>query len=367
MLPETQCGFRAGRGTADMVFTLRMAIELARAKKFPLYVLFVDLMKAYGSVSRVGLWEILRRKGVPGYLVELARAFYEGKQASVAVEGSLSEMFELGTGLEQGCCLAPLLFNVFLSAVMEAWQAKDPDKLHWRYRIDGVLRRHMDEGSLDKSATWEDSMLHELGSADDVFITDTYIKLCELVVELQEHYSSWGLTMSVQKTEAIVTEGAKPPDIRVQEVEGFDEMKFCDKFKYLGSQITTAQGCEEDISSRIDKARKAFWNLAPHIWDVTQIHLSVKISVYRACFLSVLLYGAASWTTTFLSRRKLETFHMKCLRKISGVSVWNQDQWRLNNAALRQFLGVPAVVTTYFTGTASMAWSCSAYRPCKVT
>ena len=248
VLPETQCGFRAGRGTADMVFTLRMAIELARAKKFPLYVLFADLMKAYDSVSRVGLWEIMRRKGVPGSLVELVRAFYDGKQASVAVEGSLSEMFELGTGLGQGCCLAPLLSNVFLSAVMEAWQAKDPDKLHCHYRIDGVLRRHMDEGSLDKDATWEDLMLHELGYADDAaFIIDTYVKWCELVVELQGHYSSWGLTMSVEKTEATVTEGAKPPDIRVQEVEGFDEIKFCDKFKYLGSQITTAQGCEVDI------------------------------------------------------------------------------------------------------------------------
>ena len=49
-----QRGFRAGRGTADMIFA-----ELARAKKLPLYVLFVDLMgymtlcraRAYGRYS----------------------------------------------------------------------------------------------------------------------------------------------------------------------------------------------------------------------------------------------------------------------------------------------------------------------------
>ena len=35
---------------------------------------------------------------------------------------------------------------------------------------------------------------------------------------------------------------------------------------------------------------------------------------------------------------------MKCLRKISGVSIWNKDQWHVNNAAVRQFLGIPTVV-----------------------
>ena len=68
LLPETQCGFRAGRGTTDMIFTLRVALEIARVKSHPLYVLFVDLAKAYDSVSRGWLWTILHKKGVPNSL-----------------------------------------------------------------------------------------------------------------------------------------------------------------------------------------------------------------------------------------------------------------------------------------------------------
>ena len=126
----------------------------------------------------------------------------------MAVEGTLSEPFELCTGLGQGCCLAPLLFNVFLSAVMEGWEARVPDKLRFQYRLDGILRRHMDEKSLNKYTTWESLQLHELGYADDAaFVTDTYDKLVKLACELQEHYLSWGLTMSVEKTELLLTEG----------------------------------------------------------------------------------------------------------------------------------------------------------------
>ena len=62
-----------------MIFTVRMAIELGYVTQLPLYVFLVDLMKAYDSVSRVGLWRILERKGIPKKVVDLVRHFYEGK------------------------------------------------------------------------------------------------------------------------------------------------------------------------------------------------------------------------------------------------------------------------------------------------
>ena len=235
-------------------------------------------------------------------------------------EGSLSDVFELGTGLGQGCCLAPLLFNVFLGAVMEDWESREPHKLQWNYRIDGILRRHMDEGSLDKYGTWETLMLHDLGYADDAaFITDTYASLHELVTSLQNHYTSWGLTMSVEKTKALVTDGSAKDSIAVQPVDGFDKVEFCGSFEYLGAEISNKQGCVSEVTRRLDKARKAFWKLANHIWDVPQITLQVKLRVYRSCVLSVLLYGAESWTTTWECRKKLEKFHMRCLRKIASL------------------------------------------------
>ena len=216
ILPETQCGFRSGRGTADMIFTLRMALEVARAKHVPRYALFVDLMKAYDSVSRASMWQIMQRKSIPDHLVFLLQQLYEGKQAQVFAEGVLSDPFELTTGLGQGCCLAPLLFNVFLSAIMEGWEQLAPDKLQFHYRLDGILRRHMDERSLNKYATWESLLMHDLGYADDAAIlTDTYEKLVVLALDLQRHYSNWGLTMSVYKTELLLTEGPNPDPIQV--------------------------------------------------------------------------------------------------------------------------------------------------------
>ena len=42
--------------------------------------------------------------------------------------------------------------------------------------------------------------------------------------------------------------------------------------------------------------------------------------VYRACILSTLLYGSESWSTYMRQEHQLNIFHMRCLRRILGVT-----------------------------------------------
>ena len=45
ILPESQCGFRKGRGCVDMIFVTRQLVEKTREHNDTLYMLFVDLKK----------------------------------------------------------------------------------------------------------------------------------------------------------------------------------------------------------------------------------------------------------------------------------------------------------------------------------
>ena len=61
ILPESQCGFRKGRGCVDMIFAARQLTEKSREHNSPLFILFVDLKKAYDSVPRRALWSVLEK------------------------------------------------------------------------------------------------------------------------------------------------------------------------------------------------------------------------------------------------------------------------------------------------------------------
>ena len=55
LLPESQCGFRKDRGTIHMSFTARQLREKCQEQNMDLYMNFVDLTKAFDTVSREGL------------------------------------------------------------------------------------------------------------------------------------------------------------------------------------------------------------------------------------------------------------------------------------------------------------------------
>ncbi|KAI0235343.1 hypothetical protein LSAT2_014176, partial [Lamellibrachia satsuma] len=65
VLPESQCGFRAGRGTTDMIFTMRQIPEKYREQNQHLYLVFIDLTKHFDSVNRTELWKLLAKVGCP--------------------------------------------------------------------------------------------------------------------------------------------------------------------------------------------------------------------------------------------------------------------------------------------------------------
>ncbi len=69
MLPESQCGFRKNRSTIDMIFTARQLQEKCREQHQDMFMAFVDLSKAFDTVQRELLWDVLLRFGCPNKFV----------------------------------------------------------------------------------------------------------------------------------------------------------------------------------------------------------------------------------------------------------------------------------------------------------
>lgn len=113
---ESQCGFRSDRSTVDMIFTARQLQEKCIEQNLDMYAVFIDLTKAFDTVDRRALWQVLRSLGCPEKLVSIIRQLHDGMFGQVCANGKMSEKFPITTGVKQGCVIAPILFVLFFAA-----------------------------------------------------------------------------------------------------------------------------------------------------------------------------------------------------------------------------------------------------------
>ena len=64
------------------------------------------------------LWKILKEMGIADHLTCLLKNLYAGQEAMVKTGHGITEWFQIGKGLCQGCILSPCLFNFYAEYIV---------------------------------------------------------------------------------------------------------------------------------------------------------------------------------------------------------------------------------------------------------
>ena len=110
-LHHRQKAFRPVDGCGENLALIEGIIADARKRSKTLYITFVDVAKAFDTVSHHSIERALCRLRCPKPFVSLVRNLYEGAQTRIHVDGVDTEVIRITNGVKQGCPLSPLLFN----------------------------------------------------------------------------------------------------------------------------------------------------------------------------------------------------------------------------------------------------------------
>ena len=117
-----QAGFRKDHRTTDNVFVLRSLIDKQKQSRQKggsrkLYCCFVDFRKAFDTIPRAILWQVLEDLGVSGRVLTIIKFMYAQDSAAVKTSAGLSEIFRCLLGVKQGCPLSPTLFGLYIDGL----------------------------------------------------------------------------------------------------------------------------------------------------------------------------------------------------------------------------------------------------------
>ena len=106
-LPDIQAVFRKDRGTRDQIANICWIIKNAREFQKNIYFCFIDYAKAFDCVDHNKLWKILKEIEIPDHLTCLMRNLHAGQGATFRTGHGITDWFQIGKGVHQGC----ILFN----------------------------------------------------------------------------------------------------------------------------------------------------------------------------------------------------------------------------------------------------------------
>ena len=93
-------------------------MEKAREFQKNIYFCFIDYAKAFDCVDHSKLWKILKEMGIADHLTCLLKNLYAGQEAMVKTGHGITEWFQIGKGVRQGCISSPSLFNLNAEYIM---------------------------------------------------------------------------------------------------------------------------------------------------------------------------------------------------------------------------------------------------------
>ena len=246
-----------------MIFVARLLQEKCQEQHQDLYMIFIDLTKAFDSVHREGLWKILKKIGCPPKLISVTCSFHDGMLGCVLDNGETFAPFHVTQGTQQGCILATLLFSIFFS-MMLMLAFKDFDiGVPIQFQTDGSVfnLRRLQARTKVFSSVIQDSLF-----ADDcALVAHNQDSAQQLFDRFAKAAHRFGLRVSSKKTEVMLQPSNKQNYSAPVIPAGDTVLKAVNRFCYLGSLLSTATNIDEDVSARLAKVSAAFGRLTKRL------------------------------------------------------------------------------------------------------
>jgi hypothetical protein len=279
LIHKNQFGFRRGMATEDAIAKVTSAIMSHIDEGAKCVGVFIDLRKAFDSVSHEKLISRLKSIGMRGRVLSWFDSYLENRPQMVRVNKKLSDAETTKYGIPQGTVIGPVLFTLYVDAMLGL-------------TLNGSLFSYADDTVLIVGASsWGDLNINV--NRDIKYIKEWIDTNCLSMNIDKTNYLMFSLMPNVEETSNF--------KISIND----SEIKRVNYVKYLGIFVNDDMKWGKQIETTIKRLRKTIYVLLRlrNILDLKTLRM-----VYFALIQSILQYGILGWGGTY--RSNLENLYV---------------------------------------------------------
>ena len=304
IISDTQAGFRKNYSTLDHIFTVYALVQKQFSLNRKVYVSFVDFRKAFDTVKRHVLWNILLNIGVCGKMLSALQSMYKSVKCCVLDKMTCTDYFECMQGLKQGCLASPTLFSFLIN------------------ELASYVISHGKHGFQFRPGAVE---LFLLMFADDIALfSSTPSGLQTQLNNLYTVATSLGLSVNVNKTKIVVFRKGGHLSKYERWTYGSQQVEVVNMYKYLGINFSTRLSLKLSVEDIVIKAKKCVVDIFKTLWKINCTSQKIFFKLFDAQVVPILMYASEIWGVNEID--EIEKVHLFACKRLLNVGLRTPNQ-----------------------------------------
>lgn len=297
IISDYQAGSTPKRRIEDNLFLLRHCIEKTFKRKKTMYILSIDYSKAFDSVRRGKMIEILKSYKIHENIINILAKVYQGDSTEILINNKKFAKIDISSGIRQGCNVSALLFIMVTYKIIDHLKGLNIGFKDQEINIPVLF--YVDDG---------------------LILTHSENDLKRSIHEVEKISKEYGLKLNRNKCKIMIINGKK----EIKDIEGIEVVS---ETKYLGVIVENTRTCFKKQKDKVLEKAKRMNNLMFSVINTSCNRMLIGKTFWKGLAMSSFLY---SHEILCFNKREKETIQ------------------RADNRAYRDILGVPVATAVEF-------------------
>ena len=286
---DHQFGFMPKRRTMDSAYILSCIIEKSYKSKETLIITSIDFRKAFDSVNRDKLLEVMTKYKIHPKVIDLIINIYKEDSTTVTQNNRTIDKISIRSGIRQGCNGSTVLFLMVTYLIIE-----EITKLNIHIKLNGI-----------NVAT--------LFFADDGILLSNNINSAQTALnKLEEIGKVCGLEINKEKSSHLI-------NLNKDNVGEIGNIRVGSQIKYLGIEINEGKNCfREHKRKKLTKA-KEMANMIMAVIARSSNKILIGKTYWKNVALAEIMYGAEIITYNKNEIEQLQKTENQAYRQMLGT------------------------------------------------